>query len=181
MMSEKIRELARKLLELANQGIGGEKENAQTMLDRLLKQHGLSIEDLLQEQMRPVHFRKRIKDPMKQNAFLLQIAASVIGSKRVSESWVVRNTSDNTLYYKIDLTAAEEIEIKAKYDFYWRDYTEQADVFRDAYIQKNKLYANPDKDNGGPGELTDEEFEKMQKTAKMMRGIEEKIFLKQLK
>ena len=45
MVDEKIKERARKLHALAERGIGGEKTNAQTMLDAFLKKHNLKIID----------------------------------------------------------------------------------------------------------------------------------------
>lgn len=179
-MTEKIKELARKLLELAKRGVGGEKENAQTMLDKLLLRHGITVAELEGEEMRPVAFRYLSNDPHKKNRFLFQVIASVIGSKRVT-STVQFEPSSGESYCYISMTPAEEIEAKAKFDFYWRDFLEQADIFRSAYIQQNELYAKPDGDEDHYKELTDEEKGRLYKEAKMMDAIDKKSYLKQLK
>ncbi len=45
-MDDKIKQKLQKILRLAREGVGGEKVNAQSMLDRLLKKHGMSMADI---------------------------------------------------------------------------------------------------------------------------------------
>jgi len=46
---KKLKEKLIKLLKLAEQGAGGEKVNAQNILENLLKKHGFSISDINDE------------------------------------------------------------------------------------------------------------------------------------
>ena len=43
-------EMLKKLLALSKQGVGGEKINAEALLNKLLKKHGLTIEDIDDEE-----------------------------------------------------------------------------------------------------------------------------------
>ena len=52
----KILELARKFYELAKQGEGGEKINAQKKLDEIMLEHNLNIEDVEGEEVKE-HFK----------------------------------------------------------------------------------------------------------------------------
>ena len=46
---DKIRERIRKLYQLVEQGIGGKKENAQKILDKLLAKHGITLSEIVDD------------------------------------------------------------------------------------------------------------------------------------
>ena len=48
-LSEKVQAKLRKLQALAERGVGGEKETAKRMLEKLLARHGLTLDDLADE------------------------------------------------------------------------------------------------------------------------------------
>ena len=56
-MSDKIHIKLIKLLALAERGVGGEKVNAQRMLEKLMKRHGIEMSDLAGEKIETRWFR----------------------------------------------------------------------------------------------------------------------------
>ena len=57
MVQDSIMEKLRKIKALAENGVGGERIAAQEALDRLLKEHGLTLEDISDEQSRYYEFK----------------------------------------------------------------------------------------------------------------------------
>ena len=55
-MSKNI-ELAKKLKALADKGIGGEKSNAEAMLNNLMKKHNITIEEIEGEKLMDFFFK----------------------------------------------------------------------------------------------------------------------------
>lgn len=71
-------ELGKKLKALSEQGIGGEKTNAEKMLNSLLKKHNISIEDIEGEKVDYYYFKIK-KDDVR---LWSQIVKSVNNNKR---------------------------------------------------------------------------------------------------
>lgn len=172
-MAEKISDkkiaLLKKLKALADRGVGGEKENAQSMLDKMLKENNLTLEDLEGETV-DIHLIKYTDEFQKK--FLHQIISSVMG--KIS-TWTHPHYKKQVIF---ESTVAEYIEIKAKYRFYFRDLIEQRQLFYKAYIQRNELYIKDSKPEDR--ELTQKEMEELLKMSQMMLGIDKKTFHKQL-
>ncbi len=80
-INPKLERRLKKLLALAERGVGGEKENAQRMLDKLLELEGLTLDDICEDVKTDVWFRYKPGPHNKQ--LLIQTLRSVIGSKRV--------------------------------------------------------------------------------------------------
>lgn len=161
---DKYLELARKLHALAERGIGGEAHNAEALLERLLKKHSITIEELNNERRSRRQFDFKTKE---QRQFLLQVVGSVIGKHT---SYYVRKGVRGKL--SIDLNTVEHIEVLLRYEHYWNLWLEELDLFYNAFIQANKLYAKPGTDRDAPAlERTPEEWERLRRMAEMMRGI----------
>ena len=172
MSDDKVTELAKKLKELAERGVGGEKQNAEYHLQRLLEKHGMTLEDILEEK-RDV---REFKVPKEKEEFFFQVAASVVGREGVRHSKEGRS-------FLMNLTITEYLEIEAKFDFFWKAYKEELDIFYSAFVQKNKLYSKPsdkDKDNSEEKELTKEEKEKLRRMWAMADGIKRHTLTKQI-
>ncbi|HEY0108028.1 MAG TPA: hypothetical protein VGB67_00285 [Fibrella sp.] len=183
-MTAKVRELAEKLLALAKQGVGGEKENAEAALNRHLQKHGLTIADIEGEEMTelqlPWELQSTDKIPSMYNIFQMQILINVIGNKRMMGSRHVRLHSPDSESGKAGFnvfmcTKAEAVEIEAKLDFYWKDFAEQQRVFFIAFVQKNKLYDT----KAEREQMVDQDLAR--KIHRMSGIIDSKSFHKQLK
>ena len=62
MIDEKIRQRAKKLHALAERGVGGEKTNAQTMLDAFLVKHNLRMVDISTKPKREMSMAEQYPD-----------------------------------------------------------------------------------------------------------------------
>lgn len=131
MLDNKTESLLKKLKALADRGIGGEQLNAKVMLSKLLKKHGLEEADLEGERKgwHPVFVQKQFE------RLFFQVAATVLGST------ITIDNSDIDDYLFIECTAAEAIEIEAKYSFYLNEFCDEINVLLDAFICKNELDA----------------------------------------
>lgn len=124
-------ELALKLKALADRGVGGERYNAQKQLDRIMKRYGITME-MLQDDTRVLVGFKVVRA---RYTLFLRIGMMVTGMKR---TWFKRQRKPSYLY--VEVTRAEEAEIRAKYNFYSRVWEEELDIFFHAFAHKNGLY-----------------------------------------
>jgi len=156
---EGIIKLAKKLKALADRGIGGEKANAERMLEDLMRKHNLNI-DMIQEPERFVHYF-----PYKEGQALMkgQIIVHVMGK----DCKLYKHPQKKDMHV-IECTRAEFLEIDATFDFFWRAYEEELKVFTRAFIQTNKLV--PFDAEGVPPEDIDPE--ELKKILAMMKGMD---------
>lgn len=167
-MNEKAIELAKKLKALADKGTGGEKENAQVLLERFLKQHDITLEELEldAEDWYPFTVSKeQMQIFIVLVAHVCSLETRYIPGKKV----------------QILCTMTKALELEAKFDFYWRAYTEELDVFKRAFVMKNELWANGTWEGK---EMTPEQKAKHEEEARRARlmalGLNRQQYLKQL-
>jgi hypothetical protein len=130
---DRIKSRLQKILELARQGVGGEKDNAQSVLDKLLKNHGLSLEDLEREELEVCEFSYR--DALEKD-LLKQVLYSVLQVSSLS----VRVESGNSKKMAIKATKAQKLELELAYGLYRESFKKEQDRLFRAFIHKNKLY-----------------------------------------
>jgi hypothetical protein len=138
---EKILELAKKLKALADKGVGGEKENAVTMLGRLMKKHNITIDMISNIDKKEFVFYTVVE----RKRFLVQIVASVLGL----DCDIFTYPSDSRRKKKrigTNCTSAEAIEIQARFDFFWKAWESELDIFYSAFIQTNKIFAKTNRE-----------------------------------
>jgi hypothetical protein len=166
--SEKILSLLKKLYTLAQQGVGGERVNAQQILQTLMKKHNISLEDIEQDQ------RKKQVCVISIDAmdFFHQVLASVCGPIQV-RLFVHENKKKRTRSIIFDCTDAEYIETQAKFAFYWDAWKEERKIFYQAFIQKNKLYSKPSDNPSERRSLTAKEEEEYRRIMAMTQGIKQ--------
>lgn len=166
-MNEKLIELAKKLKALADRGVGGEKENATAMLERLMKKHGISLADIEGDQIRSHELKYSGKDKQ----FCRQVISSVLGSLR-GKVFEYKSSYSRAKVLIIECTEAEFLLIDAKIDFYWKAYQEELEVFYSAFIQKNALWRKQDENEKEEKQpLSPEEKAKLLRMVQLMEGI----------
>ena len=109
-------ELGKKLLALAEKGIGGEKENAKKMLDDLMKKHSISIDDLTDNISKQREFVVKEKSHHK---ILAQIIFKVLNVNSIKYG-----ESKNGKKAFADLTDYQFLEVSMLYDFYIKIFDE---------------------------------------------------------
>ena len=169
-MNDNVIDLCKKLKALCDRGVGGERANANTMLDKLMRKHNITIEDIDGEKKEYSYF----KVDKIQSQIFWQIVYSVIGS-----DFPTFRSKGKPGYKILNITAFEAIEIHAKYDFFWKLYRDELSIFREAFIARNNIYSK--NSNSNPKELTKEEIERAIRVSEMAESIKKGNLLKQLK
>ncbi|MDD6173448.1 MAG: hypothetical protein PUB86_04080 [Elusimicrobia bacterium] len=114
-----IKERLLKLYALAQRGVGGEKENAEKILNRLLLENGMSIEDL-----------ERTENTKKDRCFVCKddahytVLTHIIG-KVINQTTIVGHHSRRTKNYYFELTDREYITVSMLWDIYGKAFLQQ--------------------------------------------------------
>lgn len=175
-LPDKIKQLIKKVHELAINGVDGEMEAAKSKLNALLAKYDLKIEDVIgsNEPITEYEFRY----DKKHKRLFFQIVSSVIPDWD-GVHYKINQRSNTYNFVIIYATKLQYVEIMDKYDFYTKDFEEQMKIFYGAYVQKNQLYANKSSSNDDR-ELSEDEINQLRKMFQMMEGIEQKTHYKKL-
>lgn len=130
MSSQRIKELLLKLKALSEQGNGGEKENATDMLNKALKKHGITLEDLEKEEKEGRTFK--IKDRGDSSIILAQCIWDVVPNAEIKQ-----NTKKLEIYCY--LSASDFVEVSEKYNHYYNIWLKEKKEFLTAYILRNNI------------------------------------------
>lgn len=174
-MSKHI-ELAKKLKALADRGVGGEKINAEMMLNALMKKHNITIEDIEGEKLEDYYF----SFDKSEHSLWLQIVKTTNRNIKCYGEFPEKVIKEFELKgnYMITCSASDFIEIEAKHDFYKSLYKEELDVFYTAFLSANKLFFI--KEESEEKEMTEEEYRKWKRIAELSAKITIGKFRKQL-
>ena len=121
---------------LAERGVGGEKENAEALLKRLMEKYDISDEDIEDTSTRTYFIRYQTQWERK---LLHQIAYMHLGSGH-SFGCVGTYTNRSRKKVGVECTPAQYIEIAADYEFFRTAMEEETSIFYTAYISKNNLF-----------------------------------------
>lgn len=164
---ERLLEKLGHLKALADQGVGGEKVNAEERLRYLMQKHGITETDLEDAGVRLYWIRYKTAYERK---LLFQLAYKYTGPGH-AHGCVGTYTGRRRKKVGIDCTPAQYIEIEADFEFYRAALAEEMDLFYTAFINKNRLFPPPELagDADDPDEI---DFDKLEKLQSMMDGIE---------
>lgn len=170
-------ELAKKIRELAIKGVGGEKVNAEKMLEDLLKKHNLTIEDIEGENISEYCFNIK-KDEVK---LFIQIIGRVNHKINKYGEFTAKERKKFKLAgnYLIKSTAAEYVEIESMFSFYSRLYKEELEFFFTAFCKANDLLITTN-DNKSTKDLTNKELEDWLRVSSMASKIKSQTHRKQI-
>lgn len=172
-MEQRVVELYNKLKALADKGVDGEKDVAYRMLNRLIKKHNISEEDLLS-----LNMHKRTFHIGTNSTYLHlfhQVAISVIGRKR--DIMGVPHKKRPNIYNEayIYITDEEFVRISFLYETYLKAFKKQLrqckkDFFV-AFVHKNEIYPT---DNLEKADNTESglDAEEALRIRQLMAGIE---------
>lgn len=168
------KERLKKLYALAMHGVGGEKETAQAILEKLLKKHAVSLDELDDDIISEYQLEYHGKE---QESLLKQTAYKVTDDKNATYSlcWTQSGRKCRTVL-GVKCTAAQKAEIEFLFDFYKRVWEKEREALLHAFIQKHRIFGNC-KDGEKGKELSDEELEKMYA---LMRGLSDETPLLQI-
>lgn len=156
---EKAKAKLRKLLALAQQGVGGEQENAQRMMENMMRKYGLSLSDFSEEDI-PSDHEFTYQDQWTKDLYV-QIIAKVLNTRK-PPIYRYRGASGKTgRTFICACTNVQAAEIKMLHEIYTRQLKKELDLFFTAFLSKHKLFSNnPDEQEEGKKgrEFTDEEL-----------------------
>lgn len=163
-MDEKTIQRIKKLQALAERGVGGEKDTAKKMLQKMLEKNGIkSLNELESEKYEYTLFSYNGKHEIK---LLKQCMYKVLTAAGDITIYRTRGTRQKIGIY---CTKAQKIEIELEFEFYRNVFYEELSTFMDAFIQAQKIFP-PD----APRSSYDEFSARDMKVAFMAEGIEKR-------
>ena len=161
-------ELLKKIKALAERGVDGERESAQTLLARLMEQYGISETEIEEERRETAWF------PYSQETerrLLNQIIYMVTGAGGFG--CVGTYSGRKRKKMGTECTAAERLEIEANYAFFKEAMKKELEIFYSAFANKNNLFPPADKVKPRSiEELSPEEKAYYAKVGLMAEGME---------
>lgn len=139
-LSEKVQAKLRKLQALAERGVGGEKETARRMLEKLLARHGLTIEDLATE-------RREVRWFSAPTRFDSRLAAQIMAKVCDSHDVDVYSHPARRKHVGVEVTPAEAIEFELHYEILRTALRTHFEDAYSAFVCANRIYpATPRED-----------------------------------
>lgn len=168
------KERLKKLYALALRGVGGEKEQAQAILDKLLKKYAMTLDDLDDEVIQEYDLEYHGKE---QDRILMQTAYKVTDDKNAFNHLQCNHSGRACrTRLRVRCTAAQKAEIEFLFNFYVRLWEKEKEALLQAFFQKHRIFGNL-KDGESGAELSPEELLKLEL---MMKGLSDEQPLKQL-
>jgi hypothetical protein len=168
------KERLKKLYALALRGVGGEKEQAQAILDKLLKKYAMTLDDLDDEVIQEYDLEYHGKE---QDRILMQTAYKVTDDKNAFNHLQYNHSGRACrTRLRVRCTAAQKAEIEFLFNFYVRLWEKEKEALLQAFFQKHRIFGNL-KDGESGAELSPEELLKLEL---MMKGLSDEQPLKQL-
>lgn len=165
--NDELRARLLKVLRLARQGVGGEKENAETLLTRMLRRHGLTVADLHELEGEPRDLMwLPVADDLE--ATVLQgLVRALFGRDR--ETWA---TAKSRKKLGINVTKAEAVSIEIAWEVYAKAWEEEQHVLCLAFLTKHRLFDSSPRDEGEQAELSEEELARAHRARAMIDVLE---------
>lgn len=163
-MDEKTMQRIKKLQALAERGVGGEKDTAEKMLQRMIEKSGIqSLDELQSEEYEYTLFSYNGKHERK---LLAQCIYKVMTAAWDRKCYRSKGTRQKLGIY---CTKAQKLEIEMEFAFYRNVFYEELDIFMSAFINAQGIFP-PDV----PEESYDELNERDIKVAHMAGGIDKR-------
>lgn len=164
MNDENVKARIRKLLALAERGVGGEKETANRMLNKMLDRHGMTMDDL-RDDRRSMHPVKCASD------FERRLVAQIMAKVQNSPSPDVFKIGRSRLTLNIYVTPAELVEFSIHWEALRKDLAKCLNNACLAFIHTNSLFpADPGDVDDEP--MTPERMAEIEAITAMMSGME---------
>lgn len=165
------------LNELAKRGVGGEKENAEKLLEKLLKKYNMTIEEIEQDVPKTRYIvRSENKSNFDYEKTLIDQLLYKIKPDAVTRVFTYRKIKRNRLTTIVDLTDAEWLMFQYEFSIYKDALEKDLGLFMSAFISKNHIYPSAEQTKDLENDAIDisEKYSKSEltKIAMMSNGIE---------
>lgn len=164
MESKKI-ELIKKVKALADRGVGGEKEDAAKLLEKLMKKYGIEEADISEdiEEIQSFSYHGEFE-----RRLLLQIFYKHFPDIRSRVRTLPYGKGSRSTFL-VSCTKAQGIEIAIEFDFYRELWKEEVNFFYKAFLHKHDIF--PQEAHEHPSELSLKDSYRMKM---MMEGLSDK-------
>lgn len=171
-MSEKKKELLKKLQALAERGVGGEKETAERKLRQLMEKYGIDEMEFAEDKLQEFEFKYK---NAQEEQLIRQLFYKMFGSEWRSKSYTYRCGKGSKSIRGIECTKAEGIQLQIEYEFYKELWREEMALFWSAFIQKHHIFSMRPEDTGGSDEpMTEERMAELMRMQQMMEAMQDK-------
>lgn len=158
MIDEKKKELLKKLKRLSEQGVDGEKKNAERKLQELMEKFGIKDLDLTEEIS---EYSWQFHDTQEQR-LLRQVLYKVLGEDWTSMTYrYTTGKGARTTWYSM-CTASQAAQINVEYEFYVDLWKEESDFLLKCFINKHDIFPQCDSEEVTESTMTGEELLRMQ-------------------
>lgn len=174
---ESIREKLKKLLALAESGVGGERENARRMFEDLCRKYGVEAEELADEQQEKewvfeVGAGKFWKD------LFVQCYCMVTGRRSMVHHQASR------CKVAVSLTALQYAELRGLFEWHKAnaelEMKQMKETLLIAYCRKHGLFSRRKEENEMPAELTAEEMKMLLRAMRMEEALSDRRYCKMI-
>ena len=176
-MASNVTDTMKHLLELSKGGVGGEKENANKLLNKLMKKYNITEEDLKKEEIKQHDVKFKTKWEMQ----LIHQIMYMINPERNIYSY--KNNKKKVVI--LELTDAEWIEHQYLFSIYKKAFEDELELFTSAFIQRNNIFPKevPEhiKEQQEKEPKKEMDYYKMLKVSQMAMGIDYTSVRKALK
>ena len=163
-MKNSIIEQLRKIDALAESGVAGERENAQSLLESLCRKYGVDRDSLLSGETKTFKFvvtKARDFTLFKQCCFHVLQVTEIKYRKRREAVWM-------------DMTQAEAIDLRACHLHYRRLYREEEELLYEAFVARNRIYGPASDENEAP----EMDAERLARLLALMRSLSDNSWKK---
>lgn len=168
----------KKLLVLAEQGVGGEAINAGRLLERLCKKHNICIEELFDRET-----KHRYTFEVGESKEMMQLFVRCLAKVVDIEDMTYRQPTRSSI--SIEVTALQRAEILSLFNWHKSNFTQELQEFKrnflSAYIGKHGLYIEQGEiNNRRSEELTEEDIARIHRVYAMREAMNDNRYYKQL-
>lgn len=169
---EKTRDLLLRIKALAEQGHGGEAENAKAILEQRLRENGLTLADLEDRQI--VTTTATVA-----NQFERRLFHQIAGWLEMKSGKIVRgNRKTRTVW--AEGTAEQGADLLSAFAHYRQLWIEEQDLFFAAFIRANDLYGPENRTTVSMDDLTPDEYNQLVRRNELSQMVKTRAFRRQI-
>lgn len=185
---EAIIEQLKKVKELSERGIDGERASAEKLLKKLLKKYNMNLEDLTQDSKEVYEFTFKNQQ---QKTLIYNIVGKVLNTSDF-DSYKIRSDKDSERYEKryktksrgFELTKAQFVEVCELRDFYFElfdvEFEKMKKMILMSFLHKHDIFPDSQEDSEEEESENPYSFEDLMLMRKMSSSMQNKSYTKKI-
>ncbi len=171
---ESIIDQLKKVKALVESGVDGERDNAKTLLDKLLKKYKISLDELVTEETKEYKF-KFTNDWEKK--ILIQCIAKFASNVKKYSNFLTKKGKIQKNIISVELTKMQFLDVKSSTKYYVSLYKKELELFYLAFISKHNIFSEKsenEKEEDSESSLSNEDIMAI---CNMMAGLSDKTYI----